>query len=344
MKILYSVQATGNGHISRAMELLPHLRNYGNVDIFLSGANSSLELDGPVKYRSNGLSLFYTCKGTLSYSKMMKHFDPVKMFKEVRDLPVEKYDLVINDFECITAMACARKKVPSVNFGHQASFLSPNTPRPEKKSTVGEWILKNYAKASKYIGLHFQSYDNFIFSPVIKSEILNAAATNKGHITVYLPSYCDETLSSILSGFTDHRFEIFSHQKKEVTHQGHLSFIPVTKKAFNESLIHCNGIITGGGFETPAEALYLNKKILSIPIQGQYEQQCNGAALKLLGVPVLDKIDDDFPDHFQNWMSNSTPPNVKYDYSTEAIVNILMCRCTQLGEILDFNYPNLVFN
>jgi len=38
MKIFYAVQATGNGHISRAMELLPYLERYGKVDIFLSGA------------------------------------------------------------------------------------------------------------------------------------------------------------------------------------------------------------------------------------------------------------------------------------------------------------------
>ena len=57
MKILYAVQATGNGHISRAMELLPYLNEYGNTDIFLSGDNSNLAFDVPVKYRSKGLSL-----------------------------------------------------------------------------------------------------------------------------------------------------------------------------------------------------------------------------------------------------------------------------------------------
>src|SRR5258708_35724273 len=99
MKILYSVQATGNGHISRAMELLPHLERYGNIDIFLSGANSTLQLDAPVKYRSKGLCLFYSNSGSLSYTTMAKHFAPLRIAREVRDLPVEKYDLVLNDFD-----------------------------------------------------------------------------------------------------------------------------------------------------------------------------------------------------------------------------------------------------
>ena len=135
MKILYAVQATGNGHISRAMELLPFLESYGSVDIFLSGANSTLPLDRPVKYRSKGLCIFYNRNGGLSYLDTVRNFSPLRMMKEVRDLPVEKYDLVLNDFESITSMACALKKIPSVNFGHQASFKSEKTPRPSKRGS-----------------------------------------------------------------------------------------------------------------------------------------------------------------------------------------------------------------
>src|ERR1700743_2176999 len=121
MKIFYAVKETGNGHISRAMELLPYLERYGKVDIFLSGANNSLELDASVKYRSKGLSLFYTSSGGLNYWEIAKQISPLRVFNEVRQLPVEDYDLVINDFESITSLACMYKKIPSVNFGHQAS-------------------------------------------------------------------------------------------------------------------------------------------------------------------------------------------------------------------------------
>ena len=149
MKIFYAVQATGNGHISRAMEILPYLERYGQVDLFLSGANSTLPMQAPVKYRSEGLCFFYSSKGGLDYAKTFRKFAPWRILKEVRDLPVDKYDLVINDFESITALACAHKKVPSVNFGHQASFVSDKVPRPERKNPFGEWILHNYARASQ---------------------------------------------------------------------------------------------------------------------------------------------------------------------------------------------------
>jgi uncharacterized protein (TIGR00661 family) len=344
MKIFYALQATGNGHISRAMELLPFLEKFGTVDLFLSGSNSTLKLDAPVKYRSQGMSLFYTCKGSLDYWKMARKISLVRAMKEARDLPVEKYDLVLNDFDAITAMACARKKIPSVNFGHQASFVSDKTPRPDKSSKVGEWILQNYAKASQYIGLHFESYDDFIFSPVIKSEILQAEPRNDGHITVYLPSYCDNELMALLAPFKDHRFEVFSRQTTARKTVGNITLIPVGKEDFNRSLISCHGIVCGAGFETPAEALYLKKKMIAIPIKGQYEQQCNAAALKKIGVKTLDNLDDDFTDAFNNWVNDPVTPSVKYQYSTEAIVNILMYRCSELKNKLDIPYPELVFN
>jgi uncharacterized protein (TIGR00661 family) len=344
MKILYAIQATGNGHISRAMELLPYLKKFGTVDIFLSGANSTLSLDAPIKFRSKGLSLFYTCEGSLDYWKMARKLAPVRVMKEVRDLPVENYDLVLNDFECITSMACAQKKVPSVNFGHQASFMSDKTPRPEKPSKVGEWLLMNYARATQYIGLHFECYDDFIFSPVIKEEILQSEPVNKGHITVYLPSYCERQLRQMLRPFTDHRFEIFSRESTERTVNGNITFYPVDKKEFNRSLVTCHGIISGAGFETPAEALFLQKKMIAVPIRGQYEQMCNAAALKKIGIKTLDKLDDDFPDIFNSWVSDPVTPSVSYQYSTEAIINILMYRCTELKYQLEIPYPDLVFN
>jgi hypothetical protein len=110
------------------------------VDIFLSGSNSSLETNLPVKYKSKGLSLFYGNRGGLDYWKMLKAFSPLRIIQEARMLPVEKYDIVLNDFESITSLACKIKNVPFIHFGHQASFSSAQTPRPSKKDIAGECI------------------------------------------------------------------------------------------------------------------------------------------------------------------------------------------------------------
>jgi uncharacterized protein (TIGR00661 family) len=205
MKILYAIQATGNGHISRAMELMPHLQQYGEVDVFLSGSNSHLQANLPVTYRSKGLSLFYGNTGGLDYWRMFRELSIRRVWKEANDLPVEKYDIVLNDFESITALACKLKKVPSIGFGHQASFQSKLTPRTNKKDFAGELVLTQYAKATDYIGLHFKPYADFIYSPVIKEEIIQAQPTDEGHITVYLSHYSDEVVLKALQKNKDIR-------------------------------------------------------------------------------------------------------------------------------------------
>jgi hypothetical protein len=42
MKVLYAIQGTGNGHISRANEIIPILERRVNLDVLVSGKNSTL--------------------------------------------------------------------------------------------------------------------------------------------------------------------------------------------------------------------------------------------------------------------------------------------------------------
>jgi len=310
MKIFYAVQATGNGHISRARELYPYLRELGEVDILLSGSNSTLQPEFPIKYRSNGLSLFYSTCGGLNYKQTIRNAKFLSVAKYSRSLPLEKYDLIINDFDFVTAYACWKRNIRSVQFGHQASFQSSNTPRPEHKSVLGEMILKYYGKATDYVGLHFRPYEDYIFPPVIKEIIRSAMPVDHGHITVYLPAHRQECIENILKEISPVRVHWFLAGVKSVYSEDNITFFPIGHDDFNESLIHCHGLVTAGGFETPAEALHLNKKLLSIPIMDQYEQQCNAAALKLLGINVLKDLNEETKRDFFDWV---TAPKTEID-------------------------------
>lgn len=305
MKILYAVQATGNGHISRAHQLYPYLQEYGEVDILLSGSNSTLPVELPVKYRARGLSLFYNQCGGLNYWRSFSEFSWKRVKKEARDLPVDNYDIIINDFDHITARACSQKGVPSIQFGHQASFMSDATPRPEKRSILGEFILKNYAPATHYVGLHFGRYDSFVFPPIIKEIFLNARPVNHGHITVYLPSYNKLYLTEIFKEASPVPIHWFAKEVTQPYTVGNIHYFPIDQNYFNDSLIHCHGLLTGGGFETPAEALYLGKKLLTIPIQGQYEQECNTAALQKAGIARLRVLDHKSSHIFFEWIHSN---------------------------------------
>jgi uncharacterized protein (TIGR00661 family) len=218
-------------------------------------------------------------------------------------------------------------------------------PRPQKTDPMGEWILRNYAKASQYIGLHFKTYDDFILPAVIKKEILQAEPVDKGHITVYLPSFSDAVVGQYLHAQSGFRFQVFSKEIKKPVQDGNILFLPVQKESFNKSLIACNGIITNAGFETPAEALYLRKNLLVIPIKGQYEQYCNAAALERIGVASVKTLDQQFSAIFQNWVGERKRRFLPSDHSTESIISFMMHHCTGRKKYeLDLIYPELTFN
>ena len=72
--------------------------------------------------------------------------------------------------------------------------------------------------------------------------------------------------------------------------------------------------------ETPAEALYLGKQLLCLPIRGQYEQLCNAAALKDFGVTIIDKISNDFTQQVYQWLQACTAKQLSLTHSTYEIV------------------------
>ena len=49
MKILYAIQGTGNGHLSRARDIIPVLQQKGELDILVSGIQADVDLPYPVK-------------------------------------------------------------------------------------------------------------------------------------------------------------------------------------------------------------------------------------------------------------------------------------------------------
>ena len=311
-KIFYAVQATGNGHVSRAQQLYPYLQQFGEVDFFISGNNANLDFKLPIKYKSQGCSLHYSKCGGLNYIDVVKNIKPYMMYKDAKSLPLEKYDVIINDFDFVTSLACKLKKLPSVQLGHQASFQSDATPRPDKKSVMGETILKHYAHATKHIGFHFQKYDSFVLPPVIKEEFINVQPTDLNHVTVYLPSFQKHCLLEAFNRLPQIRFHWFLDSIESIRTEKNITYYPINQALFNKSLLSCHGLITGGGFETPSEALYLGKKLISIPIKNHYEQQCNAAAIKQMGVKVLQDIGDDFSEIIEKWFSeNNTNPKIQ---------------------------------
>jgi uncharacterized protein (TIGR00661 family) len=323
MKILYAIQGTGNGHLSRARDIIPILQLKGDLDILVSGTQADLQLPYPVKYNLKGLSFIFGKNGGIDLFETYRKTRLKKLIREINKFPIEQYDLVINDFEPVSAWACYLKNKPCYALSHQAAVLNPGAPQPKRIDIVGRTILKRYAPAAHQFGFHFKRYSDNIFTPVIRAEVRQMVPVISEHYTVYLPSYSEKRLVRILSCIKDVEWQVFSkHSKKSFTVKN-VSINPIDNEKFLRSMAESRGVLTGAGFETPAEALYLKKKLMVIPMKGQYEQQCNAAALKEMGVMVLKRLKIKHVGKIKEWIMSSNIIEVEYPDITSQIIDLI---------------------
>jgi uncharacterized protein (TIGR00661 family) len=326
VKILYAIQGTGNGHLSRARDIIPILQKKGEVDILVSGIQADVALPYLIKYRLKGLSFIFGKNGGVDLLSTYRKSSLKKLYEEVKALPVEEYDLVINDFEPVSAWACKMKHIPCIGLSHQAAVINKKSPRPKSKDILGKSILKNYAPVATSFGFHFKEYDKNIFTPVIRAQVRQAMPADNGHYTVYLPAYSDKKIVKVLSEIPEVNWQVFSKHSAKEYRQKNIFIRPVDNDAFMESLISCTGVLCGAGFETPAEALFLQKKLLVIPMKGQYEQQCNAAALQLLNVPVIKKLKKKQLDSIRKWVDSTQLIPVNYPDNTEVVIDMIIAK------------------
>lgn len=321
MKVLYAIQGTGNGHLSRSMDIVPMLKQMAEVDVVISGVQGDLKLPFPVKYKFHGMGFIFGKKGGIDLWKTFYNSNFRKFLKEINQLPVENYDMVISDFEPVSAWACYLKNKPCIGLSHQAAVMADEAPLPDSSDMLGRLVLKQYAPVTGQYGFHFKSFGDNIYTPVIRRQVRDLEITNNGHYTVYLPAYDDERLIKQLSAFKQVTWEVFSKHNKKVLKHRNITIQPINNEKFINSMASSAGVLCGAGFETPAEALFMGKKLLVIPMKNQYEQQLNAAALKSMGVPVIKSLKTKHEEVITNWIAHGTVIPVNYPDITQQILD-----------------------
>ncbi len=325
MKVLYAIQGTGNGHLSRARDIIPILQKKNiELDILVSGTQADIQIPYPIKYQLKGWSFIFGKKGGVDMWRTYLRTNAARLQREIKSFPISEYDLVINDFEPLSAWACKLHHKSCIGFSHQSAVLAPNVPKPKKKNLLGKLILEKYAPTTKAYGLHFKSYNERIFTPVIRKEIRKTTRSIGEHYTVYLPSYSDEKILNILSKVKGAKWEVFSKHTDTNYFSNNISVRKINNEAFIKSMASSKGVLCGAGFETPAEALHMGKKLMAIPMKTQYEQQCNAAALKEMGVPVIKSLKPKHLDKLRNWVQSDRKVDVYYPDITETIVDRIL--------------------
>ncbi|MCA6422421.1 MAG: glycosyl transferase [Flavobacterium sp.] len=324
MKILYAVQGTGNGHITRAIEIIPYLQQKGEVDILVSGIQADIELPFEVKYKFNGLSFIFGKNGGVDFWKTFVKLNSIKLLKEIKKINLKSYDLIISDFEPVSCWAAIKAKKTCIGLSNQVATLHPLAPKPKKQDIIGKLVLQNYAPTTYNYGFHFKRLDGTIFTPIIRKEVRQLVPTDEGHYTVYLPSYDDAHIIKRLEKLNTVQWQVFSkHNKKKIT-LDNITIVPINGDLFLKSMASAKGVLCNAGFGTASEALFLKKKLLVIPMKKQYEQYCNAEMLKEMGVPVIKKFNADTLPKIKKWLEDDTIVDVDYPDNTEEIVTLIV--------------------
>ncbi len=323
MKILYAIQATGNGHLARAREIVPILQKLGETDVVVSGTQGDISLPFEIKSSFYGFSFIFGKKGGVDFLRTVYKMKLFRLISDIILFPVKDYDLIINDFEPVTAWACKIRRKECVGLSHQNAVLHPLAAKPSKNDFFGKLVLKYYAPASVRYGFHFNAFDGKNFTPVIRNSIRKATPKNKGHFTVYLPAFSDKEIIKLLEPFQRVRWEVFSKTCTNEYQIRNIHFSPVSYEAFNESFVNCAGIFCTAGFETPAEAIFMGKKLCVVPMKNQYEQACNAAQLAEMGIFVIEN-NSGIQSQVGEWLADNTFIHIFYPDKTAEIIHELV--------------------
>lgn len=281
MRVLYGVQATGNGHISRARALGKYLKAEGaTVDFLFSGrpANQLFDMQQFGNYQvKTGLS-FVTEQGRVNYLKTALRANLIALWRDIQQLDCSSYDLVLTDFEPITAWAARQQKKRSIALGHQYAFLHPI---PQTGANfISRGLFRFFAPAEQQIGLHWHHFNQAILPPIVDLEP-SAAKPDAHKVLVYLPFEDQQQVIRWLKPLTQYQFSLYGPGLNR-QQLGHIQCSGLCVTEFKRDLYQSACVISNAGFELVSEALQLQKRILVKALHGQMEQQSNALALTQL--------------------------------------------------------------
>ncbi len=331
MRILYGVQGTGNGHISRSREVVRELKKRGHeVQVIFSGRDPKTIFDIDVfnPFHSFKGFTFAINNGQVSRLKTAFSLDIPRFYKDIRNFDARGVDLAVVDYEPLTSRIAKRNKIPSVGIGHQYAFkykIPISSANPMDKL-----IMNIFAPAEHNLGLHWHHFGQYILPPIIPPLRRDPSRQRKNKILVYLLFEERAGLLKILRNFKEHQFFVYD-KVDSPSDEGNIHIRPLSRNAFLDDLFECEGVISNAGFELPSEAIHLGKKLLLKAVAGQLEQCSNALAIEKLGFGMTMK--DFNPAIIEKWLNEFKTDGCIYPDDTVARI----CDWLEAGNLNDIS-------
>ncbi len=305
-RIIYAVAGEGFGHASRAHFVGQRFLDAGH-DVLFAASLRALQYLRPY-YGERVKEIF-----GLSYHYSKGYVDPLAtLWKNLSRFPQGhrinreffqqvcepfKPDLVVTDFEPFSAHWAWRHHVPFLSIDNE-HLLNLGQLDHELGDIWGRFsatvvVRCHYVGARAYVITNFfraplQSPTAVLAPPIVRPGITRLQPSDGGPIVVYATTGThEEHWREVLGRFAPRKFLIYGFNKNAAWKN--CTFKEASTEGFATDLAAARGVIASAGLSLISECLYLKKKMLLLPLAGQYEQLINARYVEKLGLGVWSK-------------------------------------------------------
>ncbi|MBM4023783.1 MAG: hypothetical protein FJ280_00020 [Planctomycetes bacterium] len=324
-RIVYAMAGEGFGHASRAHLIGQRFLDAGHEVIF-AASHRALRYLRPY-YEDRVKEIF----GLLfDYSK--GYVDPAAtVWKNLARLPQGRRlnrtlfeqvyepfrpDLVVTDFEPFSAWWAWRHRVPFISIDNEHLLLMCKLEHPLRdlvgRLTATVVVRAHYVGAGAYIITNFfqaplKSDAAVLAPPIVRPAIARLQASDAGHVLIYATTGTrEDQWRDVLGRFAAQKFCIYGFNKN--AEWKNCVFKEASAEGFAADLATARGVIASAGFSLISECLYLRKKMLLLPLAGQYEQVLNARYVERLGLGIWSRqVDQAAVSRFLDRLEEPTP-------------------------------------
>jgi uncharacterized protein (TIGR00661 family) len=120
--------------------------------------------------------------------------------------------------------------------------------------------------------------------PILRPEVLSLPREPGGHVLVYQSAAGNDQLLPLLRSLPG-EFRVYGMGRagQAGNQEGNVSLCPFSEATFLDDLRTARAVIAGGGYSLMGEAVHLGVPLLSVPLEGHFEQELNARYLASIG-------------------------------------------------------------
>lgn len=335
-RIIYAAAGEGFGHASRVHLIAQRFLDAGHEVLFASSHRGLLYLRqvyGERVHEIFGLTFEYSKGYVEPIATIRKNLAALtlgtRMNKKLFDQVYEPFkpDLVVTDFEPFSGWWAWYHRVPFISLDNEHALIMCKL--DHRLRNIVPRLTSMFVTRLHCVGAQAYVMINFfkaplkheravLVPPVVRDAVTALTPTNEGHIAVYSTTGTHEQqLRETLFKFPSQKFLVYGFNKSAEVRN--CVFKLRSTEGFLRDIASSRGVIASAGFSLMSECLHLRKRMLLLPLAGQYEQILNGYYAEKLGLGVsspsltqdavarfLRQIDGPMPDNDQIlWPDNN---------------------------------------